>query len=151
MVAAVALAAGLASGCGGSATAPRTSLSGTFALTSVDGQGLPVARLIGLLGAAEEIMLSGRLQFLSRGRLLDIRETQVHVFATGEYSPPVTDSIAYAYRVAGDTLYVLHTAFDTAAAYSDTGFVSGTDAISLRVRGNPFDQFFGAFFYGRIQ
>jgi hypothetical protein len=136
-------------GCGKDSTGTGPSLSGTFALTAIDNAGLPVARPFGI--GSEKIMLSGQLQFLSRGRLLEIREIQTHVFATNQYLPAETDSVAYSYRLAADTLFVLHTALDVAAAYTDTGYVSGGDAIFLQVRGKPGDLFSGEFLYGRTQ
>jgi hypothetical protein len=119
------LAAGVAAlaACGGGGPAVRAALTGSFDLESVDGQPLPYAFPMGLTA---QVMSAARLEFLSRGRLLDIRELW-------NGTVPETDTAVYAYRLAGSTLVVLHTSFDTLAAYNDTAVVSGDGAIALRV------------------
>jgi hypothetical protein len=128
----------VAAACGKDGTGASAGLSGTFSLGQINGQPLPTSFPFGI--NSEIIVREGQLRFLSRGRLLDIRTTQVHVLSPDQYEPATTDTAAYAYRLSGESLFVVHAAFDTAAAYTDTGTViGGGQTIALQVRPRPGD------------
>jgi hypothetical protein len=129
VVAAVALAAGIAFGCGKDATGAAP-LAGKYELRTINGQPLPYLLPLGI---NETVMLIGRMELVSRDRLLDIRVSQIHVVLTDLYLEATTDTTAYSYRARGETLFVSHPAFDTVAAYIDTAVMAGDSGLDVHV------------------
>jgi hypothetical protein len=121
--------------CGSDGTRPTAAPGGKYDLLTVDGQGLPHA-YYGAFGTVTYLRRAV-IEFHSRGRLLDIRDQQTINTITGDTQPLLTDTVAYAYRLAGTRLLVFHVAFDTTAAYIDTAEVGGDSVLAVRTRLKP--------------
>jgi hypothetical protein len=118
--------------CGGGLEPGRAQpgIQGVFFLQTISGQLLPYELPLGI---NLTVMILGRLEFVSRDRVLDVRVSNVHVSKTNIDLPVTTDTQAYSYQRRGDTILLLHAAFDTVAAYSDTAVSAGDSILTVRV------------------
>ncbi len=120
----------VAAACGGSGATDASAMQGKYLLESVNDSGLPYVyqRVVLPFEVRLYSVKAGRLEFHSRGRILDI----------SSYSIPETwpDTLVGGFSVSGTRVVISRPLLAGAPPHSDTGTVSG-DEIVLRVRDLP--------------
>jgi hypothetical protein len=143
-IAALGVAAAVTAGCGDDPVAPPA-ISGTWVLASVSGDGLP--KVIATSANATTSITAGRLDFRSRGRVLDIQTYHVVTnFGAQDVGP---DTVAVAYEFSGNQL-ILKRTYIGGRTFSDTGEVdleAGGMLIKARDVGPAHDVNFQLLYY----
>ena len=128
---AAALAALAAAGCKDANGPDGRPLAASYALTSIDGQ-LPYTVHTSLNGDQLRV-IGGRLQVMSRGRIIDVLRAQEFSRA-GQPGAVETDSGVYAYRRTGDTLFISRPAELPLEPYTDTAIIEERNLLTVRRR-----------------
>jgi hypothetical protein len=118
-------------GCKDSSGPAGRQLATNYALTSIDGR-LPYTVYTSLNGDQIKV-IGGRLQVMSRGRIMDVLRSQ-EFSATGQPGLVEVDSGVYAYRRTGDTLFIERTAEQPLAPYTDTAIVEDHNLLTVSRR-----------------
>ena len=125
--------AGTLTACSDSTPPVPSPFAGRYDLVAIDGQELPILVFAGIDGSTRSIV-AGAIEFRSRGRLMDVRVFQTRSPTTG-VGPLQTDSVAFAYEIAGDKLLIRHPMPFEPDSYVDTGTVAGAVlTIDSRIR-----------------
>jgi hypothetical protein len=134
----VTLCAAALGACSDSTRPPAEQLTGRYTLFSVDGDTLPIVVFAGLDGSTRRLV-SGALEFRTRGRLMDIRTFQTLSPILGA-GPLQTDSTAFGYEVTDGKIFIHHPMPYEPDTYVDTGSVGdGLISITARTRRSFFD------------
>lgn len=118
LLTALAIAAAVATGCKGDPPTPPpegASLSGSFRLESVGGNGLPYNFYC--FGTSCETLISARVETMSQTQLRDIM-----VYRPGPGAQPITDTIISSFAVDGQRVILSRSpAGGSISTYADTG------------------------------
>ena len=115
--------------CGDSSGSGDRALAGEYEIVTVDGDSLPVfARGAGF---SSHWLLSGTLDFRTRGRVTDVRWYETRP-TSGPPSAPFSGSETVRYTLEGDRIVVFRDY--GSQVYNDTGTIEGDSAIELKLR-----------------